>query len=99
MLSRPPEERKADEVNINDQLGRGTTEFESDEYVNLMKHIQKNAEILPDLKVENGLVTKCRILEIFPGRPMPLIEKAYSTVTVAHGEIAKTLQHLKRTKT
>ena len=87
-----------------------TTEFESEEYLELSDMIQKNEGKLPDLKVLDGMifkrtnfVTKDPELEestwklyIPAALTSTLIEKAHAPETCSHGGIAKTLHRLRR---
>lgn len=107
MLSRLPEDN-VEELNMEDVLDFETTEFQSDDYLELIKEIENNKQQLPDLKVENGLVFKKMAFErhemetckwklwIPPNITQAVIEKAHESPTTAHGGIAKTLERLKR---
>ena len=44
------------EVTGNELLDLETTEFESDEYVAIIKEVLENQDRLPDLKVEEGVI-------------------------------------------
>lgn len=105
MLSRSP---IIDEITREELLDFETLEFESDEYLDLVKHITENQEKLPDLKVQDGLVFKKTLSnhemnEDFEWKlwlPSTLtheiIEKAHQPLTAAHGGIEKTLDRVKR---
>lgn len=57
MLSRVPQQF-VEEIKECDLLDFETNEFESDEYVELVKEITENSSRLPDLKVVEGKVFK-----------------------------------------
>lgn len=96
------------EVSEFDMLDFETTEFDSDEYKELIKTIEENSENLPDLKVEGGMVFKKAKLEheigdeyiwklwIPSAITSAIIENAHTANTAAHGGIAKTLERVKR---
>lgn len=107
MLSRVPNELYLDECG-KDLLDFETVEFESDEYLELIKNIKENSERLPDLKIENGMVFKKAICDYDFGEQYQwklwvpsnitnaIIENAHATTTSAHGGTAKTIERVKR---
>ena len=94
----------------NEILDFETTEFESQEYLDLIKLIQENQERLPDLKVRDGLVFKRTGFEtrdeeltdsiwklyIPSSISQVLIEKAHAPEVCSHGGVAKTLERLRQ---
>ncbi|XP_023307450.2 uncharacterized protein LOC111689189 [Lucilia cuprina] len=107
MLSRLPQQNNVDEIQTDDLLDFETTEFESDEYLELVKQITENGERLPDLKIVDGKIFKRMINEtgledhqwklwIPPNLTQAIIEKAHSTSLSAHGRMAKTIEKVKR---
>lgn len=108
MLSRLPNDNDhVNEIMLDNLFDFETTEFESEEYLELIKNIEENNKKLPDLKVENGLVFRKMSFEgedddmkwklwIPPNISQAVIEKAHCTLTTCHGGIAKTLERLKR---
>lgn len=104
MLSRLPSVETIDVTNL---LGFETTEFESKEYLELVKVIESNSEKLPDLKIENGVIYKKMTFDPLRGESQwrlwipdnitqPVIESAHAKPTASHGGVAKTLERLKR---
>ena len=91
-------------------LGFDTTEFESEEYLELKKNVEENKETLPDLKIVDGYVYKRTRFN--RGNPemeeylwklwVPssitgtLIVEAHEPPNKSHGGIHKTLQRLRQ---
>ncbi|GBO99559.1 Retrovirus-related Pol polyprotein from transposon 17.6 [Eumeta japonica] len=109
MLSRSQDEENVVEtINIEDLFDFETTEFQSEEYLDLIKHISENKERLPDLKIDDGFVFKRTNFDrsedathswklwVPASITSALIEKAHNSLTSAHGGTAKTIEKLKR---
>ena len=90
-----------------DFLGFSTTEFESQEYLDLIKTVNENSERFPDIKIENGLVFRRnnskadKELDEFEWKlwipenlTTTLIREAHEPENKSHGWIRKTLNHL-----
>ena len=104
--------RAVEEINFleNEIFDFETTEFTSEEYLELIDLVEKNQERLPDMKVLDGLVFKRtgfvsrdeNITDSSWKLYVPatlthiLIEKAHAPETCSHGGIAKTLQRLRQ---
>lgn len=96
MLSRLP---IVEEIDIENLLGIETTEFDSEEYLELINTIENNKDKMPDLRVENNMIFK-RVaftrdeelnesewrLWIPEALAHILIEKAHDDPTSGHGE-------------
>lgn len=106
MLSRLP---VVAEIHEDQVFDFETTEFESEEYKALIRDIELNKNILPDVLVKNGMIYKRNKIDnegildevqwklwVPESITHILIEKAHNEVTSAHGGIAKTLHRLKR---
>ena len=99
-----------DEVEDLPILGFETLEFESEEYLELVKNVEENKESLPDLKIVDGFVYKktlftrgCPESEEFTWKlwiptslTNTLIEEAHNPPNKAHGGIHKTLSRLRQ---
>lgn len=110
MLSRSPTDDNVsiDELNDGQILDFETTEFECEEYMELIKNIDENSSSLPDLKVIDGKIYKKTLPEptleeeynwklwIPSNLTSTIIEKAHLDHTAAHGGIRKTLERVKR---
>ncbi|KAI8116191.1 Retrovirus-related Pol polyprotein from transposon 17.6 [Lucilia cuprina] len=57
MLSRLPDHEHVEELNMEEIFDFETAEFECEEYLDLIKHVQENSHELPDLKVDDGKVS------------------------------------------
>ena len=91
-------------------LGFETTEFESEEYKELLKTVEDNKEQLPDLKIIDGFVYKKTLfnrtstelnefvwkLWIPASLTSALIAEAHEPPTKSHGGIHKTLHRLRQ---
>lgn len=107
MLSRNPQ-YSVGEINKDALLDFETVEFESGEYLDLIRDIIENSEKLPDIKVIDGIVYKRTIfnqnineeyhwkLWVPENLTVTIIEKAHAPNNVAHGGIAKTMERIKR---
>lgn len=108
MLSRMPITEEVAEMADDLNLDFENAEFNSPEYLALIKEILNNRERLPDLKVEKNLVFKRTTFEreefsesnwklwVPESMTHELIERAHNPVTCAHGGIAKTLNRLRQ---
>ena len=94
---------------LDDFIGFETTEFESEDYLELVKTVTQNKERLPDTKVENNLVFRrnnmsvSAELEEFEWKlwipenlTSTLIEEAHVPENKSHGGIRKTLHYLRQ---
>lgn len=110
MLSRSPEDNSIliEEISSINWLDFETTEFESEEYLDLIKNIEENSDSLPDLKIDEGKIFKKTLsdpvigeeyswkLWIPPNLTSTIIERAHIENTAAHGGIVKTLERIRR---
>lgn len=108
MMSQAPINKEIDELTMEEFLDFETTEFENDEYRDLIKTINENSQQLPDLKVDNGMIYKKCLPDQIIGDELQwklwlptsitheIIDKAHAPLTACHGGITKTLERIKR---
>ena len=104
MLSRAVEDLEVDEINL---LGFETTEFDSEEYQEIIHTIEANSERLPDLKIDDGIIYKKTSfskddsglewkLWVPENLITTIISKYHDEEIASHGGISKTLHRIRK---